>query len=89
MTLFSKDELKKKVKLTWRNIEANLQFCKDELIVHLFVDNVCVDKREIGYDEVPVIKELKEKVAHYEAVLSCVPSDLLVSIETMLQEDVK
>lgn len=85
MAFLPKDELWKEVKLTWRNIEASLQFFKDRIIVHLFVDNVCVDKREIVYDEVPAIKELKEKVAHYEAVLSCVPSDLLIKIETTLQ----
>ena len=47
-------------RVSWKNGETTLQFWKDRVVVHLFVDNVCVDKKEIFYSEVVVFESKKE-----------------------------
>lgn len=67
-------------KMSWHNVEVTLQFLADQLRVHLFVDNVCVDKREIHYDgvtmiPVPTLKECPK----CRGIL--IPNDILKEVD--------
>jgi hypothetical protein len=48
LSFLPKEELVKEYELEWRNAKVNLQFLKDRLIVHLFANNVCVDRMQIS-----------------------------------------